>query len=316
MISIIVPARNNSELTARCLGTLLFSVSRLKLNCEFILIDDHSSEDERILDVFRKHRAAAVGHECRIVRAKRQQHYSGVFSIGLHLATREIIFFISNDMLVTPTFLQAQLIVSALSPDFGIVRGTSNYTDSHPEHQVEPVTPVRSFEDITKFSASVFNNAGAQFVEDRVLSGDAVLIKRDLVKKIGVLDLRFFGYFGDVDYGMRAHLAGFKLVCAKGAWLYHVGGGHVKREVVKAPNANVEVHVAKRMALVETAYQEFRRKWSMELPPTYPRTGPLLYFDMARANAEKVQLKYNPPPTFMDEFEIHHEVAKALSLGC
>ncbi len=305
MISIIVPARNNAELTARCLGTLLFSVSRLKLSCEFILIDDHSSEDENILDVFRQHRAKAVGHECKIVRAKRQQHYSGVFSIGLHLATREIIFFISNDMLMTPTFLQAQLIVSALSPDFGIVRGTSNYTDSHPEHQVEPAAPIRTFEDITKFSASVFNTAGAQFVEDRVLSGDAVLIKRALVEKIGVLDLRFFGYFGDVDYGMRAHLAGFKLVCAKGAWLYHAGAGHVKREVDKDPNANLEAHAAKRMTLVEAAYQEFRRKWSMELPPTYGRAGSLHHFDLARANAEKVQLKYDPPPTFMDAFEMH-----------
>ena len=33
-----------------------------------------------------------------------------------------------------------------------------------------------------------------------------------------------FGYFGDIDYGVRAHLAGFKLVCAKGAWLFHETG--------------------------------------------------------------------------------------------
>jgi 2,4-dienoyl-CoA reductase-like NADH-dependent reductase (Old Yellow Enzyme family) len=48
-----------------------------------------------------------------------------------------------------------------------------------------------------------------------------------------VPDLRFFGYFGDVGFGLRAHLAGFKLVCAKGAWLWHRRAGHVMADAIK-----------------------------------------------------------------------------------
>jgi cellulose synthase/poly-beta-1,6-N-acetylglucosamine synthase-like glycosyltransferase len=181
MPSIIVPARNNAEFTARCLGTLLHSVNSLRLPCEFVLVDDASPPEEKILDVFRQHRANAARHETKIVRSRKHQHYSGVFSIGLQHATRDVIFFISNDMILTPSFLQGLLLVSSLSRDFGIVRGTSNYTDSHPEHRIEPKEPFRNYQELENFSRNVFAANGCLYAEDDLLSGDAILLKRSLV---------------------------------------------------------------------------------------------------------------------------------------
>src|SRR5262245_11163324 len=130
MPSIIIPARNSPALTDHCLETTLYSVARHGIRCEFILIDDASEPDERIIEVFSRHRARAANHAFKIARCRERQHYSGVFSIGLALATREEIFFISNDMVVTPHFVDMLQRVSTVSEDFGIVRGTSNYTDS------------------------------------------------------------------------------------------------------------------------------------------------------------------------------------------
>jgi len=302
VLSIIVPARNNHDLTASCLGTILHSLTRLNLNAEFILVDDASEPDERILDAFREHRTNAAGHACKIVRSRKWQHYSGVFSIGLSEATRDVIFFISNDMFITPSFLEALLLVSSLSREFGIVRGTSNHADSHPEHTVPAPETVRSYPEIDAFSRNIFTANSGRFAEDRVLSGDAVLIKRALVERIGVLDLRFFGFFGDIDYGMRAHLAGFKLVCAKGAWLYHEGSGHVKREVTKMSSTWDERQAA-RMTLVDTAYQEFRKKWNIQRPQTYAGVRSIRYFETARASAGRVALKYDLPSETRNDLE-------------
>src|SRR4051812_9228169 len=207
MPSFIVPARNNPVLTAACLSTLLYSVQQLSWPCEFILIDDESPPGENILELFRQHRAAATGHDVKIIRTHKRQHYSGVFSIGLHDATRDPVFFISNDMLVTPAFLQALLAVAQRSPLIGIVRGTSNHTDSHPEHQVPLVPAPNAYPEVDAFSRNVFRQHGSSFVEDDLLSGDAILIQRPLIQRIGVLNLLFFGYFGDIDYGLRAQLA-------------------------------------------------------------------------------------------------------------
>jgi len=301
--SIIVPARNNQAFTSTCLGSILFAVSRLNLACEFILIDDASEEGENIIEVFKQHRANAIAHHCKIVRSRKHQHYSGVFSIGLHLSTRDVIFFISNDMLVTPSFLEALLLVSSLSRDIGIVRGTSNYTDSHPEHQVEPPDPVKTYPDVENFSRNQFNLKTCTYAEDNLLSGDAVLVKRSLVERIGVLDLRFFGYFGDVDYGLRTQLAGFKLVCAKGAWLYHEGAGHVKRQLERDKQAKFEDLYAKRMALVEAAYQEFRSKWHIDGPPSCAGLRSAEFVPKALANGNRVALKCDFSPAVMDDVE-------------
>jgi GT2 family glycosyltransferase len=302
--SIIVPARNHPQFTATCLGSTLYSVSRLNLKCEFILIDDASDKDQRIIDVFRDHRAKATGHHCTIIRSNKHQHYSGVFSIGLSHATRDVIFFISNDMVVTPSFIEALLLVSSLSREIGIVRGTSNYTDSHPEHQIAPPERARTFADIENFSRSQFGAHGAGFVEDKLLSGDAILLKRALVDRIGVLDLRFFGYFGDLDYGMRAQLSGFKLVCARGAWLYHEGGGHLKADVQakQVPYADL---VNTRMSLVDAAYKEFRAKWHLGGPDHWEVHQSTDFIDRALANADRVALKYDFPTSVTDDLELY-----------
>jgi GT2 family glycosyltransferase len=230
-----------------------------------------------------------------------------VFSVGLQHATRQIVFFISNDMFVTPTFIEALLLVSAQSPEIGIVRGTSNYTDSHLEHRVEPKQKPQSYQDVESFSRSVFAAMGCRYVEDMVLSGDAILLKRSLIDRIGVLDLRFFGYFGDMDYGIRARHAGFKLVCAKGAWLLHEGSGHVKREVIQHA-LTLDESWKQRMALVETAYQEFRKKWNIAVPDSWgsgATVDPFRLLAQARAHSDAVPLKYEFPAAVLNELEFH-----------
>ena len=304
MPSIIVPARNHPQFTATCLGSILFSMSRLNLKCEFILIDDASDPEEGIIDIFRDHRAKSPGHEFKIIRSNKHQHYSGVFSIGLNNATRDVIFFISNDMVTTASFFEAQLLVSSLSREIGIVRGTSNYTDTHPEYQVAPPQPPKTYPDIDNFSRAQFSAHGCAYVEDKLLSGDAILLKRALVERIGVLDLRFFGYFGDLDYGMRTQLAGFKMVCAKGAWLYHEGAGHLKGQVQAKQVQYAELH-AKRLALVDSAYQEFRAKWHLSGRENWEVHQSTDFIAKAMANADRVALKYDPPLSLTDDLEFH-----------
>jgi GT2 family glycosyltransferase len=305
MLSVIIPARNDGPMTARCLEHALGSVDRLKLRCEFLLIDDASAPEERILEIFRQARARGAPHHFTIIRTRTHQHYTGVFSIGLSFATGDPIFFLSNDMLVTPSFLGTQLMVSALGPQFGIVRGTSNYVDSHPEHQVIPNPMPATYPEVEAYSRSVAEANGCAYVEDKLLSGDAVLLKRALVERIGVLDTRFFGYFGDVDYGMRAHLAGFKLVCAKGAWLFHRGGGHVHRESQLAGEADVKAAYRRRLDMVEEAYTLFRQKWGIERPLRYPEVKESYFFGQAEAAAARVPLKCEMPESILRDVELY-----------
>jgi GT2 family glycosyltransferase len=300
LLSIIIPARSNAGGTAQCLASVLYSLATLRLDCELVLIDDASEREQGLLEVFLKHRPGAPQHRFVITRSNKHQHYTGVFSIGLHLATGDNVVFISNDMLVTPTFLTGLLGVSALKAEFGIIRGTSNYVDSHPEHIVPAPPEAKSYKDLETFSRAQLDREGLAYTEDRELSGDAVLVKRRVIERIGVLDLRFFGYFGDIDFGMRAHAAGFKLICAKGAWLFHGGAGHIKHD-----NRGAEVAYTERKALVESAYQAFREKWDRTLPGHYAELATRDFTGLARTHAHRMELKCDFPAAVLDDLEFH-----------
>jgi glycosyltransferase involved in cell wall biosynthesis len=298
LLSLVIPARNSAGETSACLASVLYSVTKLGLNCELVLLDDASAREEKLLEIFLQHKPAATQHSFVIARSNKHQHYTGVFSIGLYLARGENVVFISNDMLVTPSFLTALLGVAALRSEFGIVRGTSNYVDSHPEHMVALPQDARTYSDMERFSQTMFERNGLRHTEDHVLSGDAVLVKRSVIDRIGVMDLRFFGYFGDIDFGMRAHNAGFKLVCAKGAWLFHKGAGHIS-----ADKSGRDAAFAHRMALVETAFQTFREKWDRNLPGSYGELKTFDFLDLAGMKANEVPLKYQLPPAVLNDLQ-------------
>jgi GT2 family glycosyltransferase len=52
-------------------------------------------------------------------------------------------------------------------------------------------------------------------------SGCAMMIRREVIERIGVLDEDFFAYVEDIDYCLRAKRAGFKIMCVPLAKVLH-----------------------------------------------------------------------------------------------
>jgi GT2 family glycosyltransferase len=273
MISVIVPARNGKFYTANCLASLLYTFNRLGANqdVEYILIDDNSDPEQGICDQFlrfRKNTPAPV----KIVRFKQRRYYAWGCAYGLACAKGSAVLFLSYDMCLTPDYLRTVTNVAALDETFGLIRGTSPYTDLFPQYRVVCPMPLRGFDDMANFAEFVARYHGLAHTEDFLLTGDAMLIKRSLLDKIGSFDTRFpFGYFSDVDFGIRCVRAGFKMVCAKGAWLHHEGAGAYKDEAV-TKNIDINLVYTERMNNVQACFSAFRDKWDKSLPPVYINT--------------------------------------------
>lgn len=272
MLSFIVPARSLREVTTECLISINSAAHALGLqnSVEWLLLDDQSDPAEGITPLFLSFRAS-TNAPVHVARFKVRQHYTGVFAYGLSRAKGDNVFFISNDMVMTPAWLRTILAVSALDRTFGIIRGTAELVDSFPQHEWKPPFTERRAEDLNDFADYIAKARGLEWTEDTILSGDAVLIRRELINAIGVMDRQFFGYFGDPDYGLRARRAGFKLVAAKGAWLKHYGQGHVKAEVQAGAGTPTDAD-ARRRALVLAAWAKFRAKWDPTLPENFTNT--------------------------------------------
>lgn len=89
------------------------------------------------------------------------------------------------------------------------------------------------------------------------LTGFALLLKRDVLNRVGLLDERFFpGNFEDNDLCLRINLAGFRNVLCKNSFIIHWGSSSFKKEPEKFQN------------ILDINQRKFFDKWSsIDLDP-------------------------------------------------
>lgn len=62
------------------------------------------------------------------------------------------------------------------------------------------------------------------------LCGACLLIRREALKEVGLLDDGFFFFFEDADWCFRARQEGWQLAVAEGTPVFHAGGGTIRRQ--------------------------------------------------------------------------------------
>lgn len=70
-----------------------------------------------------------------------------------------------------------------------------------------------------------------QVNEVKAVSGGSMLIRREVIEQIGVLDERFFAYQEDTDYCFQARKAGWKIYYVPQAGIIHYGGRGVREAI-------------------------------------------------------------------------------------
>jgi len=65
------------------------------------------------------------------------------------------------------------------------------------------------------------NGRWSDTIERSVLVGCGLLIRRDLLERVGLFDERFFMYYEDLDLCLRARRAGYRLLLVPSAKMWH-----------------------------------------------------------------------------------------------
>ena len=260
-------------MAAECLRSLLACSPVLGSaagGVEYILVDDCSDAGRETLPVLRGFREQAAPANTTIVRFRRQMHYAHGLAYGFSLARGDRgMLFVSQDMILPPACAEEVFAVAAADSRIGIVRPTSQHMDwARPMVQLPP-PGTETFDEVAAFAQNVRQSHGGETVDWPMLIGDAMFVKRTVIDRIGVFDTRFYGFMSDVDYGIRAHRAGFRHVIARGAWLMHEGNGTAK-SIAAAGGPGVQQQGQAMLDLVAAAYEQFRVKWGLEkLPPHF-----------------------------------------------
>ena len=81
----------------------------------------------------------------------------------------------------------------------------------------------------TKYNKTIYNPKLKIDTSTQWISGCCVLVNIEVIKKVGLLDNRFFAYFEDADWSIRMTNLGYKLGVAPESIIYHLKSGSTKK---------------------------------------------------------------------------------------
>jgi GT2 family glycosyltransferase len=172
------------------------------------------------------------------------------------------VLLLNNDTRVKPSFLSA-LVKAALSdPDIGIL-GPKVYLEG--QDRVLYCAGARVIKALGQPLMQGYRQVdqGQYDRQGRVgfISGCCLLIKKEVIEKIGLLDEDYFAFFEDLDWNVRAQQAGFQSVYVPSAVIWHKGSNTVG---LKSPSYYF-LHARNRI-LFASKHSGFLAFWLLFIP--------------------------------------------------
>lgn len=214
-VYVIVLNWNGKEDTLDCLKSLR---STNYENYKVVLVDNGSEDDS----------VAAVRQnfpEVEIVETGKNLGFAGGNNVGMEYAIKQgadYLFLINNDTNVHPDYLKELVEVAESDPKIGAA-GSKIYYYSEPERIWWAGGKVNWLKNKGEHIGLDEMDKG-QYDETRevdYMTGCALLVKREVVEKIGVLEDDYFLYYEDTDYSLRIKNAGYKVVYVPKSKIYH-----------------------------------------------------------------------------------------------
>jgi GT2 family glycosyltransferase len=203
---IIIPVWNQLALTRDCIDSILKNTGGV--GYRMVIIDNASSEDARLY--LESVRDKEVGRAI-LIRNETNLGFVKAVNQGMDASDSPYVCVLNNDTLATDGWLAEMIKVAEGAPDIGVVNPSSNTLGQRPA-KGEPI----------ELYAEKIRGLSGRFVELGAAIGFCMLIKREVVQKIGQFDEIYgMGNFEDTDFSRRAIREGYKCVRACGAYVYH-----------------------------------------------------------------------------------------------
>lgn len=216
-ICMVILNWNQADLTIDCLE----SVFRMDYPELSVLLVDNGSDDgtpERVMESYPMTEVLRLGHNVG---------YSAGNNVGIEIALErgaDYVMLLNNDTIVAPDMLRILVEVAESHPSVAIVGPTMLYH--------EPADVIWGASNFVDWRSGTFSRRGLGERVSEALEGSdpeecdyidscAILIKRDAIDQIGLLDERFFINFDDIDWNTRARHAGFQVLYVPNAVIWH-----------------------------------------------------------------------------------------------
>jgi len=239
MIQVAIIALNwkQPKLTLDTIDSIL-KITHKNFNYQIVLIDNGSPDDS--LKIFQD--KFSQNNKIKIIETGSNLGYVGN-NVGLKYALKhnfDYCLLINNDVIVDPIFLD-NLISNGrnydlVGPKIYFAPGLEYHHDRYSKKEIGHVIwfagGQMDWNNIYGSNIGVDQVDHGQFdqINSKIdfVTGCCLLIKKNVLQKIGFLDEKYFMYLEDVDFCQRAKNAGFKMAYIPNSKIWHVNSGSSK----------------------------------------------------------------------------------------
>jgi len=219
LVSVIIPNWNGKDILKTCLQSLIHLAYP---NYEIIVVDNASTDGSA--DMVKKEFS-----DVRLIINKKNLGWAGGCNIGIKAARGDLIALFNNDAVADPNWL-SELVKAIKSPsNVGMVGGiVLSYEPSDVIDdtglKIDPITGIVWRVNRGKRMAQLEGLEDIDFV-----SGVGLLLKKELIEKIGLFDEDYPLYHEETDFGLKAQRAGYNCKIVPSAFVWHMGAVTVKK---------------------------------------------------------------------------------------
>lgn len=220
LVSIIIVTWNGEKYLNECISSLL---EQSYTHFEIIMVDNASTDGsvELVKENF---------PNVQIIENDENKGFSGGTNAGIDVAKGELLALFNQDAVAKNDWLVKLIEKIESSKNIAAVAGKVYfYHDTYGKNAV-----ASTWSKIDPYTGCAYN-----FTEDETsskvdyLTGCAMLVKKEIVDEIGLLDTGYFMYFDETDWCARMIRAGYDLVYVPSAIVKHVvsaslGEGNLK----------------------------------------------------------------------------------------
>lgn len=212
---------------------LLESLSKISyINYKIVIVDNNSANDEaEKLENISKGKA-------HIMKCEENLGFAGGNNVGIKYSLEEkteYVLLLNNDTTVQPDFLEILVNKFESENQAGIVSPRINYYDEPEKIWSEGGYISRLRGSGFAYSDKLETEIGTVDKSVTFVSGCCMLIKRDVLLKVGLFDENYFLYTEDTDLCLRTIKAGFKIYVDPHSKIYHKVSNSTKKSLTALP---------------------------------------------------------------------------------
>jgi GT2 family glycosyltransferase len=218
-VSVVIPSWNGREQ----LGGVLESLEAQQLSDFETIVVDNGSIDGTLEYL------ASEWPSVRVVALSQNEGFAAAVNHGIERSSGEYVALVNNDVELEPHWIGIVTDVLDRHPGAGSV--ASKLLEWSRRNVLDGAGDLVGWDGYCVRRGKGQRDRGQYDASPLVLSacGAAALYRRAALDDVGSFDERFFAYIEDVDWGLRAQLAGWDCIYEPTAVAYHVGGASSSR---------------------------------------------------------------------------------------